>query len=170
MLSSHLLQSTHPLPGTSTARRTWYSGAGKGQRYRASLAHKQQYHALCPTMMSHNEDSRCGAVPLETRQVGGELDPMPQRARGPTTATGQWSLCFTEQMRAMEGAQFRQLPETTSGYHPQALRTNSTVHWGIFGQWLHSSERLGWTSELGRTTKKKKRTTQGRTQCLQHLP
>ena len=45
----------------------------------------------------------------------------------------------------------------SSGHHPQAWRRNSTVHWGIFGPRLHSSERLCWTSGPGRMTTKKKK-------------
>ena len=115
------------------------------------LAHKPQFHGLRPTMVhyvlpwyttSYNEVSPCGAVPVETRQGGGEPGPMPQEV------------------------QPKILLDTTSGHHPQAWRRNSTVDWGIFGQRLHSSERLGWTSEPGRTTKRNEETWLNRSYTL----
>ena len=50
-------------------------------------------------------------------------------------------------------AQPTQLPETTSGCHPQAWRRNYSSL-GDLRQGLHSSKRLGWTSEPGPRTKK----------------
>ena len=66
-------------------------------------------------------------------------------------------------------ARHTQLPETTSGHHPQAWRRNSTAHWAIFRQRLHSSERLGWTSEPGWTKKKKCNTETRDTTTLSYI-